>query len=39
MLKVLTFLVASAFASNSMAEFIAPVSTEKSLVEIHVNKY
>ena len=38
MLKVLTFLVASAFASNSMAEFIAPVSTEKSLVEIHVNK-
>lgn len=38
MLKVLTFLVASAFASNSMAEFVAPVSTEKSLVEIHVNK-
>lgn len=38
MLKVLIFVVACMRASNLMAEYLAPISTEKSIVEIHVNK-
>lgn len=38
MLKFLTFFVSCTFVASSMAEYVAPISTEKSLVEIHVNK-
>ena len=38
MLKFLMIFVSCTFCVSSMAEYVAPVSTEKSLVEIHVNK-
>lgn len=38
MRKILMFIAACTFAAHAMAEFVAPVSTERSLVEIHVNK-
>ena len=38
MLKFLMIFVSCTFSVSSMAEYVAPVSTEKSLVEIHVNK-
>lgn len=38
MLKFLTFFMSCTFVASSMAEYVAPISTEKSLVEIHVNK-
>ena len=38
MMRLLTFFVSCTFAASAMAEYVAPVSTEKSLVEIHVNK-
>jgi hypothetical protein len=38
MLKVLIFVVACMRASNLMAAYLTPISTEKSISEIHVNK-
>jgi len=38
MLKFFTIVLVGLFATSSMAEYVAPVTTEKSLVEIHVNK-
>ncbi len=38
MQKLLALFITCTFAASSMAEYAAPISTEKSLVEIHVNK-
>ena len=38
MLKYLMIFLSCTFAASAMAEYVAPVSTEMSLVEIHVNK-
>lgn len=38
MLKYLMIFLSCTFAASAMAEYVAPVSTEMSLVEIHVNE-
>jgi len=38
MMRLFTFLGCCSLAASAMAEYVAPVSTDKSLVEIHVNK-